>query len=129
MVGERLISEWSATRDEGRGTKEAAEEKEEIHIMKPSFCAETPLGSRGNVFFGLTGGGGWGKMRFYVFVCCPGYFFRELRNGGQVKRDRRGTGSGLGEVETSWGKTAGKGGSGLVGGGTLGYSDINRDFG
>jgi len=24
----------------GRGAKEAAEEKEEIHIMKPSFCAE-----------------------------------------------------------------------------------------
>jgi hypothetical protein len=32
----------SGTRDEGRWTKEAAEEKEEIHIMKPSFCAESP---------------------------------------------------------------------------------------
>jgi DNA repair protein RadC len=36
-------------------------------------------------------------------------FFRKLRNGGQVKRDRRGTGSGLGEVETSGGKLREKG--------------------
>jgi len=30
----------SVKRDEGRGTKEAGEEKEEINIIKPLFCAE-----------------------------------------------------------------------------------------
>jgi len=40
ILDSRCGDEGSGERGAGRGTKEAAGEKEEIHIIKPSFCAE-----------------------------------------------------------------------------------------